>query len=283
MDSKQTVCVAVVTHNRYALLEQCLLAIQAQTVAPSRVFVIDNASTDQTAERIRSKFPSIEIVTLERNMGHAGGFSIALKKGYCSNCDYIWFLVDDAVPENNALEELLKVAEKFPKARILASRLFKPDGTLDPMAGLPDFRRLITWLKVYPELKPLRWAPSTSLLIHRSAIEQHGFPCEKYFIWEDDLEYTGRILKHSWGFEVARSRVTHVLGSPPFLTPQRVYYSVRNRIWVVRSSAFGIAGKAFYSVHLLFGIVYALFRQPSKEVLSGILRGLKDGLLENPC
>ena len=48
-----SVCALVVTYNRRALLDECLRAIDAQTVRPAELILVDNASTDGTPELLR--------------------------------------------------------------------------------------------------------------------------------------------------------------------------------------------------------------------------------------
>ena len=63
----------VVTWNRRELLRESLAAVQAQTLQPARVVVVDNASTDGTEELLRDEYAHLEVVRLTRNTGGAGG------------------------------------------------------------------------------------------------------------------------------------------------------------------------------------------------------------------
>jgi len=76
------VCAIVVTHNRKGLLRDCLAAIEAQTTAPERVLVVDNASTDGTPAVLRDEFPDVEVLSLEENEGSAGGFHEGMKRAH---------------------------------------------------------------------------------------------------------------------------------------------------------------------------------------------------------
>ena len=67
------VCAVVVTHNRRELLRQCLTALGRQAAPLAQVMVVDNASSDGTADMVRDEFPDSEVVRLEQNVGGAGG------------------------------------------------------------------------------------------------------------------------------------------------------------------------------------------------------------------
>src|SRR3712207_8113083 len=58
--------------SRKAALVECLAALAAQTRPPDRILVVDNAGTDGTAEMVRSEYPSVELVVLDRNVGASG-------------------------------------------------------------------------------------------------------------------------------------------------------------------------------------------------------------------
>ena len=74
-----SVCALVVTYNRRALLEECLRAIEAQTVRPDELILVDNASTDGTRELLREggylDRPDVTYLRLDENLGSSGGFA----------------------------------------------------------------------------------------------------------------------------------------------------------------------------------------------------------------
>src|ERR1044072_8228547 len=73
------VVAVVVTHDRRDLLAEALTAIGAQTRVPDVVVVVDNASSDGTAELLESRFPGVDLVRLPYNTGGAGGFAAGIR------------------------------------------------------------------------------------------------------------------------------------------------------------------------------------------------------------
>ncbi|MBK6511087.1 MAG: glycosyltransferase [Haliea sp.] len=110
----EQIATVVVTFNRRALLETCLLAIASQSRPPDRVFVIDNASTDGTGswlgEWLPVHMPHASVVLMAENEGGAGGFARGLSDAINGGADWVWMMDDDARPHPSALEELLLVA-----------------------------------------------------------------------------------------------------------------------------------------------------------------------------
>ena len=177
-----------------------------------------------------------------------------------------------------------------PRPRVLASRQLLPNGLPHPTTAFvnpTDPRHPFLWLRLRPRYRPIRWALFTSVLLHRSLVEEHGLPHKAFFIWEDDLEYTARALRRGLGLQVRDSEVIHKSASKPYISAttgeNRLFYGVRNRIWVLRSPAFGPLGKAFLALQLLFGLLTYLAFHPSRKSLQEIGRALRAGLTTSPC
>ena len=96
----------VVTHNRIDLLKQCVAHLENQTCACD-ILIVDNASTDGTAQWLESK-PELNYRNTGANLGGAGGFNLgmrwAVEKGY----DFVWVMDDDCLPQSEALQKLLE-------------------------------------------------------------------------------------------------------------------------------------------------------------------------------
>ena len=71
----RAVAAVVVTYNRTALLDQCLVAIENQTHRPDLIIVVDNASVDGSCEFIAEHYPEVRLVASPVNTGFTGGNS----------------------------------------------------------------------------------------------------------------------------------------------------------------------------------------------------------------
>src|ERR1051326_214995 len=103
----------VVTYNRRDLLLESLAAVLAQTRAPGKVIVVDNASEDGTAAAVRDQFPAVYLAELRRNSGGAGGFAAGMTLALADGADLIWLMDDDTVPEPGALAALLDARDRM--------------------------------------------------------------------------------------------------------------------------------------------------------------------------
>src|SRR3712207_6443796 len=236
--SSDTVCAVVVTHNRRALLEECLRAVGAQTRRPDHVLVVDNASTDGTPDLVRSRYPDTELVALTENGGGAGGFHAGMRAAHERGFAWLWLMDDDTIPAPDALERLLAPLRDLgglPRPDILASRVVWSDGDLHPKnlpfprVDDPSKRALVD--AAAHGLLLIRAATFVSILVSAAAIDRHGLPHAHYFTWGDDGEFTARVLRDGAGYLVPGSVVHHKTAhkASVFTASPQYYYELRNK------------------------------------------------------
>jgi len=286
------VIAVVVTYNRKALLDECLHALAAQERAPDKVIVVDNASTDGTADLVRVEHPWVELFAMPSNQGGAGGFHEGLKAAHADGADWIWLMDDDTIARPDSLAQLLaaraQVGGGLALPQLLASKVIWTDGALHPM-NHPAFvrddpERFV--LSSEHGLLPIRANTFVSLLVHRSAIDEHGLPHKHFFIWSDDIEYTARITREGAGYLVPSSVVLHKTKSAHTAvtdTGGRFYFHVRNSLYMVRGRTWAAGEKLSLTWFLLFTTsVYLRNNRFSGESLAVVGRGLRDGLKPMP-
>ncbi|MBR5403537.1 MAG: glycosyltransferase family 2 protein [Bacteroidales bacterium] len=118
------VLVIVVTYNGMKWLDRCLGSVAGDGLSESAmtvdVFVVDNDSTDGSADYIQGHFPQAKLIRCAENLGFSKannlGFEYALKKGY----DYVYLLNQDAWLEAGALETLVSAADSHPEYAVLS-------------------------------------------------------------------------------------------------------------------------------------------------------------------
>ncbi|MFS4438322.1 glycosyltransferase family 2 protein [Paracoccaceae bacterium GXU_MW_L88] len=241
-----TVAAVIVTFNRSEKLSKVLDTVIAQQGGPDIIYVIDNASTDDTREIVESKDdPRVKYQRLPQNVGGAGGFHEGMKLAHKAGADYQWIMDDDAYPEPDALDKLVSAIETFEekfvwKPSFACSRVNWIDGSLCEM-NTPS--TVWDWPRFYSPETPWFLVGScsfVSVLVPRRSIDQHGLPIRDYFIWYDDAEFTQRVAKTYPGIFVQESVVTHD-------TPENkgVNYALINdkNIWKFR---YGVRNETHY-------------------------------------
>ena len=243
--SRTNVVAVVVAYNRQELLRRCLDGLAGQTVAPMGTVVVDNASTDDSREVASAHPLGAHVVALPTNTGGAGGFAAGIARALTRfpQAEWIWIMDDDTVPTATALEALLRAAEAYPGApALLASRAVWTDGTEHPMNRPRTRPALPPALHRHAALagaRQIRTASFVSILLDARAVREVGLPRASYFLWNDDFEYTSRILRGRIGLYVPASVVHHLtraLGSSDADPGERFRFEVRNKIWTFRDS-----------------------------------------------
>lgn len=282
----------VVAWNRRDLLARALDGLAAQTRRPDAVVVIDNASTDDSATLASEHLVVSEVVGLPTNTGGAGGFAAGIAVAMCRHAaDLVWIMDDDTVPEPGALAALLDARERYAgEVVVAASRADWHDGREHPMNtprerfGLSAAERAAADAV---DARAVRSASFVSILIAGDAVHAHGLPEAAYFLWNDDFEYTARLLRHGVGLYVPASRVRHltkVFGSSDADPGPRFRNEVRNKVWLfTRSDALGVRDRALYLGSTLRRWGRMLARSSDRGAL---LRhgwsGLREGLGSQP-
>ncbi|MGO3153754.1 MAG: glycosyltransferase, partial [Galactobacter sp.] len=268
-------------YNRRELLKQCLAALASQTQPLSAIVVVDNASTDGTAGLLADHPVHPEALYLSENVGGAGGFAAGMAYALTHHDpDWIWVMDDDTIPRADALEALLSAAsDSALPLSVLSSRAVWTDGRDHPMNRPRTRMRARTREAANASRlggRPIRTASYVSALLRASDVRLQGLPMADYFIWSDDFEHTGRLLRNGFGLHVPASVVEHrtkAFGNAQESPGNRFYFDVRNRLWVLfRSRSFRVWERVIYGSKTCLGWIQQLLKHP------GLLRPGAKGL-----
>ena len=180
------VAAVVVTYNRLNYLKECIDALRKQTYKNSNIIIVNNGSTDGTAEWLALEKDLI--VINQDNCGGAGGFYTGMKYMYENKFDAIWMMDDDGLPAYNQLEELVKISNKYDIDFANALVINRDDHSM-----LYDGSRYSSERYKDTEFIPNLVLPFNGSFIKRHVIEKIGLIKKEMFIWGDEREYTARI------------------------------------------------------------------------------------------
>jgi rhamnopyranosyl-N-acetylglucosaminyl-diphospho-decaprenol beta-1,3/1,4-galactofuranosyltransferase len=281
----------VVAYNRRDLLIEVLDALAGQTAPLAAIVVVDNASTDDTAAVVRDRYPHVDLVSVPRNTGGAGGFAIGAARAVVrQDADLVWLMDDDTVPTASALEALLTSVGNDNRVTIAGSRVVWTDGQDHPM-NTPRPKPFVRAAeRVAAEARgavPVRSSSFVSMLVRADAVREHGLPIADYFIWNDDFEFSMRLLRRSRGFFVPGSVVVHKtvkLGATDVDPGARFYYEVRNKVWLIRlARGLSPAEKLLYTGSSLRRWARTFAASADRPLLlTGLRTGLRDGFRSRP-
>ena len=231
---------AIVTHNRCDLLQRCLDHIEAQTLVPDGVLVVNNASTDGTEAMLMlrdTRFIS------QDNVGSAGGWHRCIEVALKENFDAVWLMDDDGYPHSHALATLVKAWQ--PSAACISSVVVKendPEAFVFPFplldaVGLPVLLGNPRKLRRIHELEPFTKEGAypfahlfNGALINLAAVRQVGNVDRDFFIYGEEVDYFFRLRRYGRVCSILNALHMHPDVSQRPYTPVKVYYYIKNML-----------------------------------------------------
>lgn len=241
--SDRTVVALVLTHNGRDMAIECLRSLRAADWPQLRYVLVDNASTDGTADAVAGEFDDVEIVRSATNRGYAGGNNLGFEHALRGPCDYVLVLNDDTVLEPCAIRELVDASVEGVGAAAPLITYETPSGrvwfagaTYDPRHAHPGrmshYRRPVSEIGDGGATDRFSGA---AVLLPRAVIETFGgFDEGLYFLYEDvDLSLRIRASGLSIMF-VPEAVVRHKVAKSQDgeHSPASFYYGIRNELLV---------------------------------------------------
>lgn len=227
----------ILNYNRGDLLQTCLASVFASHSQHTiQVWVVDNASRDDSVAMVRREYPQVRLIVNERNSGFASGNNLALRQIVAAEpastgSSYIMLLNNDTVVEPDALDQLITYLEARPAVGAIGPKVLLLDGTLDAacrrsfptpsvsfyrMTGLsrlfprsPRFGRYnLTYLDpdVETEVDSLVGA---ALMVRTAVVREVGVLDEAFFMYGEDVDWCYRIKAVGWRIVYLPQAVIH--------------------------------------------------------------------------
>ena len=232
--------IVIVSWNVRGLLEACLTSVYESLKGSNlrgEVWVVDNASTDGSAEMVRERFPQARLMANETNAGFAAANNQALQAmGFAIGAPhelprYVLLLNPDTEVLGDALTTMVRFLDENPQAGVAGAKLLYPDSRLQHSAfafptlaqAFLDFfplhhRLLSSRLNGrYPrqlyergEPFPIDHPLGAALMARRETIQEVGLLDERFFIYCEEIDWCMRMKKAGWGiYCVPRAEVVH--------------------------------------------------------------------------
>jgi len=281
----EKVVAVVVTYNRLVLLAKCITALRNQSRPIDHILVINNGSTDGTEAWLKTQ-SDVSYFT-QNNIGGAGGFSTAIKKAYESGFEWIWCMDDDGMPQQDALENLLKARP----AELTLMNCAVIDN-IDRKSFVWNTGGYKTLDEVPGNIINGIGHPFNGTFINRRIVERVGIPKANFFLWGDETEYYYRIVRQNKIPVCTVASSIHYHPATAFSVKKdweyasgwKMYYYIRNRFHI-HQTKFNHKGLAVvhYSCFLIaFAAVTILFQKTDKiKKLSFIVWPAADAIRYN--
>lgn len=234
--------IVICNYNKEDYIVNCISSILKSSVQNFDLYVVDNASSDHSVERIKSEFANkIKLLVNSENKGGSGGFNTGMREALKRDYKYLLLFDNDIIVDHYAIEELYNVLEVYKDIGMIGSKVYFMDypdriwgygGTInfDTFSQKDNYKNCID-NKSIPELMYCDYVAACSLMVRVDAIKKVGIMPEENFIYWDDMEWGYRF--NQAGYKVAvwgKSKIWHKGGGRNAGNTFINYYMWRNRI-----------------------------------------------------
>lgn len=236
--------IVIVTWNNQEIIHntiQSLIADLATTHLTYEIWVVDNASTDETVHIIQSNFPNVNLIASENNLGFSQANNLAMRHiGFEKNLESdklpcaVYLLNPDTVTHQGATQTLYHTLMEKNKVGVVGARLTFSDGSFQHSAfRFPDLGQI--WTEFfptpgrfieggfngrYPKEKYQSTDPfevdftlGATMMLKRKVVANTGLFDEDFFIYCEEVDWAWRICKAGWQILcVPQAHVTHLGG-----------------------------------------------------------------------
>ena len=229
MADRDSLAIIVVTFNSAGEIDGCLQSLVGHTEPfPATITVVDNASHDGTADYVRQRWPSVQVIEAGGNLGFAKANNLGIR---ATNSDYVLLMNPDTVATPGAVQALVRGLATRPDAAIAGARLVSDGGrpelswgaALTPWTETRQmivsrlYRRKIRSVvrkmeHLSRQAREVDWVSGACMLIRRADLDAVGGLDERYFMYNEDvdlcveLKQRGRRVWYVPGAEVLHYR-----------------------------------------------------------------------------
>jgi len=202
------IAIIIVNFNNQETIIDCLANLKYER---TQIIVVDNKSSDNSLNLIKSKFPQVKIIENKSNLGFAVACNIGIKYALRKKTERILLLNPDTLPEREFLSKLTK------KQSVIVSPVlkFKRGGK-----WVYDFGGKINWLIGRPyhyefsnlnikKPKEIDYVSGCCMLIKKEAFDKIGFLDENYFLFFEDVDFCLRAKKASLKIDINEKVAVH--------------------------------------------------------------------------
>lgn len=212
------VWIIVVNWNQRQMTLECLTSLRALTGC--HVLLVDNGSTDGSADAVRAAFPEVEVIETGANLLYAGGNNAGMTRALSAGADYVVLLNNDTLVDPESMSRLRAAMDADPRSGIAGPKILYADAPdrIWYAGGEMSFWRGEVWHRGIREVdrgqfdRPCEtgYVTGCCLMIRREALERVGLLDESYRMYGEDLDLCVRVRRagYSIRYEPA-ARIWH--------------------------------------------------------------------------
>lgn len=205
--------IVIVNWNTQALLHDCLHSVcEGLGSLRAEIIVVDNASSDGSADMVRMGFPAVELLESKKNLGFAGGNNIALER---AKGRYVLLLNTDTLVHGSVLPDAVAWMDQHLEVGVMGPRVLNSDGSVQAScSAFPSLRFLtlqtlgLTRLARWDAYRMTGWDRSTerhvdvisgaAMFVRTSAMREVGLLDEAFFFYGEETDWCRRFARAGW-------------------------------------------------------------------------------------
>lgn len=212
MADRDTLAIIIVTYNSSGEIDACLQSLVGHTEPfPTTITVVDNASTDGTAEQVRRRFPTVLVIEAGGNLGFSRANNLGIK---ATSSEYVLLMNPDTEAPPGAIQTLVRGLASHPDAAIGGARLLGATGFPelswgDPITPWVELKRMV-FSRLYArkirrivkrmdhlsrQAREVAWVSGACLVIRRADLEAVGLLDERFFMYTEDVDLCMQMAK----------------------------------------------------------------------------------------
>jgi len=235
------VITVILNTNRREDTLACLASLDQCTYKNHHVIVLDNASTDGSIEAIRTAFPDVQIIELERNLGYAGNNNVGIEAALTQQADWVLVLNEDTILDPVCIAELVEAGASDPQIGVVGPMVYhfdEPDmiqsagGELNRYWQSSHIAQNEQDRGQFKEPRSVDWISGCAIMVRRGVIEQVGMLDDRFFYYWEETEWCLRANRAGWQImHVPVAKLWHKGVQRDYRPkPSVTYYNTRNQL-----------------------------------------------------
>lgn len=271
----------------------CIDSLKKSLYSPLQLIAVDNASTDDSAERIRATHPDIEILQSKINLGYAGGMNLGIRHAFKFSPEYLLIINSDTIADSHYVSNLVDALLQKPKAAIASGTIYYyPDTSKIWYAGgkIKYWRASGFTNRSFPhvnntgsqDIQDVTFISGCAFLIRVSAIHAIGLFDERFFMYLEDTEMCHRIISNGYKLCYIPNAIIFHKDEAKNIKPHQLYFSIRNRLLflkIISSNTIRILGYLYIFSSFTLKLICWRFNNPT--LFNAAKIGIKDFFKKN--
>lgn len=268
------VSVITINYNQSNVTLDLIASLELCTFQDFEIIVIDNASPSDRPELITEKYPDVNLIKSEKNLGFAGGNNLGINE---AKGEYLLFINNDVEVERDFFEPLVQELDDDESVGIVSPKIYfyEKKRTIQ-YAGCTEINPFTTrssflgYKKIddgtFDKTITTHYAHGAGMMVRREAIEKAGVMPELYFLYYEELDWCNRIKEQRYSIKCVPKSIIHHKESMSVgkSNPMKTYFQTRNRVIYIRRNTKGVT--------LFISLVYFYIVAFPKNIISHFVK-----------